>query len=76
MGHAASIALGIATQKASRTVWCFDGDGGAIMHLGSFTTIGSVKPSNFKHIVFNNEAHDSVGAQPTAAKTIDFVNLA
>lgn len=46
------------------------------MHLGSFTTIGSVKPSNFKHIVFNNEAHDSVGAQPTAAKTIDFVNLA
>ncbi|EAS05095.1 phosphonopyruvate decarboxylase (macronuclear) [Tetrahymena thermophila SB210] len=76
MGHAASIALGIANQKSSRNVWCFDGDGGLIMHLGSMTTVGQTKPNNYRHVLFNNEAHDSVGAQPTAAKYVDFCKLA
>ena len=76
MGHAASIAFGIANQKVSRTVWCFDGDGGLLMHLGALSTIGAAKPANFKHVLFNNEAHDSVGAQPTAAKHINFPALA
>lgn len=71
MGHASSIALGIALEKPARSVYCFDGDGAAIMHMGALATIGKLQPKNFKHIIFNNFAHDSVGGQPTAADCID-----
>jgi len=67
MGHSSSIALGIALEKPDRQVYCFDGDGALIMHMGALAIIGQLKPKNFKHIVFNNYAHDSVGGQPTAA---------
>lgn len=76
MGHASSIALGIALAKPDRQVYCFDGDGAAIMHLGSMGVAGQVKPANFHHIIFNNEAHDSVGGQPTAAATMNFPAIA
>ncbi len=76
MGHASSIALGIALQKPACNVYCFDGDGAAIMHMGSLATIGKLAPKNFKHIIFNNFAHDSVGGQPTAADVVDFRSIA
>jgi len=76
MGHASSIALNIAVNKPGKKVWCIDGDGAALMHLGSFALTGSVKPSNLVHIVINNGAHDTVGGQPTVAKNIDFPLIA
>lgn len=76
MGHASSIALGIALQKPDRTVYCFDGDGALIMHMGALATIGKAQPSHFKHIIINNFAHDSVGGQPTAADILDIPALA
>ena len=76
MGHASSIACGISICKPHRDVYCFDGDGAALMHMGSWSTIGSLHPQNFCHIVFNNGMHDSVGGQPTTARTIDFVSIA
>lgn len=76
MGHSSSIALGIAIEKPNRRVYCFDGDGALIMHMGSLPVIGQLGPSNFKHIVFNNFAHDSVGGQQTAANNIDFIKVA
>lgn len=76
MGHASQIALGIALQKPDRKVYCFDGDGAAIMHMGGLAIIGSQKPSNFVHIVFNNGAHDSVGGQPTVGLLIDLPAIA
>ena len=66
MGHSSSIALGIALEKPERNVYCFDGDGAFLMHQGAIVVNASKNLSNFKHIVFNNEAHDSVGSQPTA----------
>lgn len=72
MGHASSLALGIARAKPNRIVYCLDGDGAALMHLGSLAVIGQVQPKNLRHIIFNNAAHDSVGGQPTAGATIDF----
>lgn len=71
MGHASQIALGIALSKSDKTVFCIDGDGAAIMHLGALTTVGTQKPKNMIHIVLNNGAHDSVGGQPTAGRKID-----
>eukprot|EP00126_Sphaerothecum_destruens_P007336 Sdes_comp19804_c0_seq1m11926 len=72
MGHASSISLGIALAKPHRNVYCLDGDGAMIMHLGASATVAHVKPQNFKHILINNGAHDSVGGQPTNALNEDF----
>ena len=76
MGHSSSIALGIAARKKDRRVYCLDGDGALIMHMGSLAVIGSVAPKNFHHIILNNGCHESVGGQPTAAFNIDIQSLA
>lgn len=71
MGHASQIALGIALRKQDRQIYCLDGDGAVIMHMGSLAIIGSKAPDNFKHIIINNGSHDSVGGQPTVCFNID-----
>jgi phosphonopyruvate decarboxylase len=76
MGHANQIALGIAIQIPNRRVFCFDGDGAILMHMGSLAINGSIKCKNLKHIVFNNGAHDSVGGQPTVGFNVDLQNIA
>ncbi|MDR5586966.1 MULTISPECIES: phosphonopyruvate decarboxylase [Clostridium] len=76
MGHASQIALGIALNKKNLNVYCLDGDGALLMHLGGITTIGHENVENFKHIVMNNGAHDSVGGQETVALDIDILALA
>jgi len=76
MGYSSSIALGIALAKPDRQVYCFDGDGAFIMHMGALAVIRDKKPRNFKHIVFNNGAHDSVGGQPTVGFQIDMLKIA
>ena len=76
MGHASQIALGIAMAKTDRKVWCFDGDGAAIMHMGSMAIVASKAPKNYVHVVFNNGAHDSVGGQPTVGLKIDLPAVA
>ena len=76
MGHASQIALGIALQRPERSVYCLDGDGALLMHLGALALNGTLKPRNFKHIVVNNGAHDSVGGQPTVALDIDILSMA
>ena len=76
MGHASQIALGIALEKKDRKVWCFDGDGATIMHMGSLAIVASKKPANYIHVVFNNGAHDSVGGQPTVGLKIDLPAVA
>lgn len=76
MGHASQIALGIALAKQDRKVWCFDGDGASIMHMGSMAIVASKAPQNYIHVVFNNGAHDSVGGQPTVGLKIDLPAIA
>ena len=76
MGHASQIALGIAMSQPERRVWCFDGDGAAIMHMGSMAIVASKEPKNYVHVVFNNGAHDSVGGQPTVGLKIDLPAVA
>jgi len=78
MGHALSIAQGIAMAQPERTVWCIDGDGATLMHMGNMAVAGAVATPNLRHVLMNNEKHDSVGGQPTAAATgnIDFTKVA
>ena len=76
MGHASQIALGIALAQPERRVWCFDGDGAAIMHMGSMAIVANKAPKNYVHVVFNNGAHDSVGGQPTVGLKIDLPRVA
>lgn len=76
MGHASMIALSIALQHPERKVYCFDGDGASIMHMGNMAIVGSKHPENYVHVVFNNGAHDSVGGQPTVGHDIDLVEIA
>ena len=76
MGHANQIALGIALKKKNRKVYCFDGDGAALMHTGGMGIIGNYKASNYRHIIFNNGAHESVGGQPTIGLKIDLDAIA
>ena len=76
MGHVSQIALGVALNSPQKNIYCFDGDGAAIMHMGGLAIAGSLNLENFTHFVFNNAAHDSVGGQPTVGNKIDWVNLA
>lgn len=76
MGHASQIALGLALQRPDRSVYCLDGDGAVLMHMGALAIAGALKARNFKHIILNNGAHDSVGGQPTVGLAVDMLGIA
>ena len=76
MGHSSSIALGLAINKPGQKIWCIDGDGAVLMHMGAMAVIGSVKPQNLVHILINNGALETVGGMPTVAGNIDFPVIA
>lgn len=76
MGHSSSIALGIALNRPDTKVWCIDGDGAALMHMGAMAVIGQMAPDNMIHMVINNGAHESVGGMPTAAGFVKLSEIA
>ncbi len=76
MGHASAIALSISMQHPQKRIWCLDGDGAALMHMGSMATIGAVDPQNLVHVVLNNASHESVGGMPTAALSAELCKVA
>ncbi|MBQ7027718.1 MAG: phosphonopyruvate decarboxylase [Ruminococcus sp.] len=76
MGHSSSIALGIALNKPDTKVWCIDGDGAVLMHMGAMAVLGANAPENLIHVVINNGAHETVGGMPTVAETIDIPAIA
>jgi phosphonopyruvate decarboxylase len=76
MGHASSVALGIALTKPDLTVVCLDGDGSMTMHMGALAQIGGNGPANLLHVVMNNGMHESVGGQPTVARSVNVCAVA
>ena len=76
MGHASSVAFGIAISKPNRRVVVFDGDAAAIMHMGALTMTSRYAAPNFMHLVLNNGVHESVGGHPSAGQTVDFTKIA
>lgn len=75
MGHSSTIALGIALNNPSKRVYCLDGDGAALMHMGSMALIGATIPENYVHIILNNSAYETVGGQPSIANHINFPKI-
>lgn len=76
MGHASSVAFGIALAQPSRLVVCLDGDAATIMHMGAMTMPSIVEAPNLLHIVLNNGEHESVGGQPSAGWAVDLTSVA
>ena len=76
MGHALSIASGIASAQPNRPVICLDGDGAAIMHLGSLPITANLKQKNLLHVVLNNGVHESVGGQSTVGHKVCLTSVA
>ena len=76
MGLASSIGLGIALKNPKKQVFIFDGDGNILMNLGSLVTVGSLKPKNLVHVVFDNHSHESTGGQPTNSSQINLEKIA
>lgn len=76
MGHSSSIALEIAVQKPNTKVWIIDGDGAALMHMGSMALLGANQPKNIVHVIINNGSHETVGGQPTVMAKVDVCKVA
>lgn len=76
MGHSSSIALSIAKIKQDKKVWCIDGNGAVLMHMGAMGVLGQSKQKNIVHILINNEAHETVGGMPTVSKGMNWGMIA
>lgn len=76
MGHASSIALGVAIQRPKKKVWIIDGDGAVLMHMGAIAVIAACAPENLVHVVINNSSHETVGGMPTVAGKMNLVGVA
>nr|WP_279571061.1 phosphonopyruvate decarboxylase [Bittarella massiliensis (ex Durand et al. 2017)] len=76
MGHCSAIALRVAQNRPQRRVFCIDGDGALLMHMGTAALIGSVRPANLIHILLDNGAHETVGGLPTVSGNCDFCRVA
>lgn len=76
MGHASQIAMGVALAKPDRQVFCMDGDGAMLMHMGGTAIVGAAGVTNFKHVILNNGVHDSVGGMATAGLQVSFTEIA
>jgi phosphonopyruvate decarboxylase len=71
MGHSSMVALGVSL-KSKNNIICLDGDGSLLMHMGALATVGAFGKKNYKYILLNNSAHESVGGQKTVAGQINF----
>jgi len=76
MGCLPALGLGLAARHSRRTVFVLDGDGALLMKLGSLATIGHYRPGNLVHVLFDNQAYESTGGQPSVAPGIDFCAVA
>lgn len=76
MGCASSLGLGVSLARPDLRVFVIDGDGAALMRMGNFATLGTYARSNLIHVLLDNEAHDSTGAQATVAGNVNFADIA
>ena len=76
MGLLSSFGLGLALLDPQRRVFVLEGDGSTLMSLGALPLIASERPGNLVHIVLDNEAYESTGAQPSISSQVDLGDVA
>jgi phosphonopyruvate decarboxylase len=76
MGCVLPLALGLALARPDLRVLALDGDGAALMRMGAFATAGAYGPPNLQHLLLDNGAHDSTGAQATVSGHMSFAQVA
>lgn len=76
MGHVSMVAYQLANRNKESKVFCLDGDGSILMHMGSLAVLGKYPVDNLVHVCLNNEAHESVGGMPTGAAGISYGGFA
>ena len=76
MGLLNALGLGLALQSPARRIWVIEGDGSALMSLGTLPLIASVRAPNLTHVVLDNEAYESTGGQPTISSAVDLAAMA
>jgi len=74
MGNALPVAIGLALNTDKKVI-VLNGDGAALMSLGSMVVANHLRLKNLKHCILDNNAHDSTGGQPTCSESIDFNSL-
>ena len=75
MGLLSSLGLGLALLAPQRRVWVLDGDGSALMSLGTLPLIATARPPNLLHIILDNEAYESTGGQPAISASVDLATV-
>ncbi len=76
MGHASTLALGLAQERPDVPFVCLDGDGALLMHAGALALLARRNPPNLTHVVLDNASHDTVGGIPTASEHVAIPALA
>jgi len=75
MGCASSMGLGAAL-NTDKPIVVLDGDGAALMKMGTMATVGAQAPKNLIHVILDNGVHDSTGGQATVSSIVDFARVA
>ena len=76
MGHSLMIAFGIALAKPEKRIFCLDGDGAVLMHMGSLAVTGVHSPVNLVHVVINNGSHETVGGLTAVSSKLSLCEIA
>ena len=75
MGLASSLGLGLALLHHNRRTFILEGDGSALMSLGTLALIAAEAPPNLIHIVLDNEAYESTGGQPSISSDVNLAQI-
>lgn len=71
MGFLSSLGLGLALLNKNRRVIVIDGDGSALMSLGTVPLISFEAPQNLYYMILDNAAYESTGGQPCISGKVD-----
>ena len=76
MGLLSSFGLGLALRFPDKRIWIIEGDGSALMNLGTLPLIASESPKNIVHFILDNESYESTGGQPSISSNVPLEQIA